>query len=405
MKKFVFFVLLVALVGFGVGYFASSQAKSANLDFYIPWQKNKGEPITPRPLPARSENDPQLRQISLPEGFKIEYFAKNITNARSLSTNADGVVFVGSRKAGNVYAVVDTDNDFVADETYVLASGLNSPNGVAYRDGDLFIAEIDQISVIRDIDDQLATPPKPEILFSDLPSDAHHGWKYINFGPDGLLYIPVGAPCNVCDAGDPYATIVRLDVDNPEAGYEIVARGIRNTVGFDWHPQTNELWFTDNGRDLLGDNVPGDELNRVVANGNNTPHFGYPFCHADDVVDPEFGSDGVCGEYIAPELQLGPHVAALGMLFYEGNQFPRAYRNLALIAEHGSWNRSEKIGYRITSATIDSNGNGASDYAIFAEGWLQGDEAWGRPVDVIQYTDGSILVSDDVNDAIYRIWY
>jgi glucose/arabinose dehydrogenase len=239
----------------------------------------------------------------------------------------------------------------------------------------------------------------PEIFVDGLPSEAHHGWKYIAFGPDGMLYVPIGAPCNICLSEDErFASILRVSADGDRL--EIFARGVRNTVGFDWHPGTGDLWFTDNGRDWLGDNSPPDELNRAPGKGH---HFGYPFCHGGDIADPDFGDQRGCEEFVAPEQNLGPHVAALGLRFYTGYQFPPEYRGQVLIAEHGSWNRSKKIGYRITLVQI-RNGRAAS-YEVFAEGWLDGQKAWGRPVDLLQLPDGSILVSDDYAGAIYRISY
>ena len=259
------------------------------------------------------------------------------------------------------------------------------------------MAEISRILRYPDIEANLEDPPRPEIVNDGLPTDGHHGWKFIRFGPGGLLHVPVGAPCNTCDAGDPYATIGRLD---PGGGFTIVARGVRNTVGFDWHPETGELWFTDNGRDWLGDDSPPDELNRLSAEGQ---HFGYPYCHGSDTPDPQFGARRGCGEFVAPAQDLGPHVAALGMRFYTGAMFPEEYRNQIFIAEHGSWNRSRKIGYRVTLVRLD--GDEAVAYEPFAEGWLQGESSWGRPVDVLVMPDGALLVSDDRAGLVYRITY
>jgi glucose/arabinose dehydrogenase len=271
---------------------------------------------------------------------------------------------------------------------------------VAYRNGALYVSAVNRILRFDDIERRLDSPPPPVVVTDAYPTDGHHGWKFIAFGPDGKLYVPVGAPCNICEPdAAKYAIITRINADG--SGREIVARGVRNSVGFDWNPQTKDLWFTDNGRDALGDDVPPDELNHVTATGGN---FGYPYCHAGTIADPEFGSKHACSEFIAPAQKLGPHVAALGMRFYTGTQFPAAYRNQIFIAEHGSWNRSQKIGYRVTLVKLDAGGKAIS-YEPFAQGWLQGQQAWGRPADVLVAPDGSLLVSDDSAGAIYRISY
>jgi glucose/arabinose dehydrogenase len=343
---------------------------------------------------------PKLAQIELPEGFQIRMYAPNIPGARSLQIAPGGTLFVGSRGQGKVYAVVDSDNDKRADEVKVIAEGLNSPNGVAFHDGDLYVAEISKIWRYPDIEANLDDPPEPELVSDAFPSEEHHGWKFIKFGPDGKLYVPVGAPCNICEPDtDKFANIQRMNPDGSEL--EVFARGIRNTVGFDWHPETGELWFTDNGRDMLGDTRPPDELNHAPEQGL---HFGYPYCHGVDIQDPEFGQGVDCSQYVAPAQNLVAHAAALGMQFYDGEMFPEEYKNQIFIAEHGSWNRSEKVGYRVSLVRLDEQGNAVS-YGPFATGWLQGQSAWGRPVDVEIMKDGSLLVSDDHAGAIYRIIY
>lgn len=340
-----------------------------------------------------------LGEIALPEGFKIEVFASDIENARSLEKGPNGLVFVGNRKAGKVYAVVDEDQDGKADRTYVLAKGLEQPNGVAYRDGDLYIAEISRISVMRNIEQHLQEPPKMETIRDDFPTETHHGAKHIAFGPDGKLFVPVGAPCNIClEEDERFASIMRMNPDGSEL--ELFASGIRNTVGLAWHPQTKELWFTDNGRDWLGDNKPNDELNRAPEPGM---HFGYPFCHNGDLPDPKFGDDRDCSEFEPPVQKLLPHIAPLGLTFIEQDVFPEAYRKSVFIAEHGSWNRTTPIGYRISRVELD--GNKAVKYEAFADGWLKGGNRLGRPVDVLELNDGSLLVSDDHANCIYRITY
>ena len=338
-----------------------------------------------------------LDTITLPPGFEIDVYAGNVTGARSMTLSPNGTLFVGSRGAGNVYAIPDRDGDGRGDAVITIASGLDSPNGVAFRNGSLYVAEIGRILRYDDIETNLENPPEAAVVSDAFPDEASHGWKFIAFGPDGNLYVPVGAPCNVCDPEDErFAAIHRMNPDG--TNLEIYARGIRNTVGFDWHPETGELWFTDNGRDWLGDDIPPDELNRAPESGM---HFGFPYCHGAAIPDPEFGEEQSCAEFTPPEQELGPHVAALGMRFYDGGQFPEEYQNRIFIAEHGSWNRAEPIGYRVTMVTLE-NGTPVS-YEVFAEGWLQGGDAWGRPVDVEVANDGSLLVSDDRANAVYRI--
>jgi glucose/arabinose dehydrogenase len=340
-----------------------------------------------------------LKDIKLPPGFEISVYAGNVPNARSLTLSPKGTLFVGSLKEGKVYAVVSQAGETEAKKIFTVAQGLNMPNGVAFRNGALYVAEVNRVLRYDDIDSHVANPPKPVTVNDQFPKDRHHGWKFIAFGPDGLLYVPVGAPCNICEPDqNRYALISRLKADG--TGTEVFARGIRNTVGFDWHPVTKELWFTDNGGDNLGDDVPPDELNHAPKQGLN---FGYPYCHGGDIPDPQFGKKRSCSEFILPAQKLGPHVAALGMRFYTGSMFPAEYRNQIFIAEHGSWNRSTPIGYRITIVQLE-NGKAVS-YKPFAEGWLQRGQAWGRPVDVLVMPDGALLVSDDEAGAIYRIRY
>jgi glucose/arabinose dehydrogenase len=354
-------------------------------------------PSTPAIAAATAEPIPF--PITLPPGFQIAYYAKNVPNARSMALSPNGTVFVGSRSAGTVYALVDQNHDQQADSVITVASGLNSPNGVAFQDNALYVAEIQRILRFDDIETNLANPPAPVVINQDYPSDTWHGWKYLRFGPDGYLYVPVGAPCNVCEIGNElYGTITRLRPDG--SGREVYARGIRNTVGFDWDPVTQELWFTDNGHDELGDDIPPDELNHAPQ---PDLHFGFPYCHGGTISDPEFGAQANCAEFSSPAIALGPHVAALGVRFYTGAMFPPAYQNQIFIAEHGSASRSTPIGYRLTLVRI-ANGL-ATAYEPFAEGWFQNGQVLGRPVDVLVLADGSLLISDDTANAIYRIRY
>ncbi|MCY4545508.1 MAG: sorbosone dehydrogenase family protein [Gemmatimonadetes bacterium] len=352
---------------------------------------------TPAPGTGNPETDPFLSRIRLPEGFRIAVYARGVENARAMAMGPGGTLFVGSRRAGNVYAVRDRDGDFAADEVIVLDRGLRMPSGVAFRDGALYVAEVSRVLRYDDIENRLEDPPEPVVVNAGFPSDRHHGWKFIRFGPDGKLYVPVGAPCNVCERSDPrYATIMRMNPDGSDL--EVYVSGVRNTVGFDWHPATGELWFTDNGRDLMGNDIPADELNRVTEPGQ---HFGFPYHHGIGVPDPEYGGKRPLDSMVAPAQELGPHVAAVGMRFYTGGMFPSEYRHQVFIAEHGSWNRDSKIGYRITLVRLD--GNDAVGYEDFAAGWLEDEEVYGRPADVEVMPDGSLLVSDDYAGMIYRI--
>ena len=339
----------------------------------------------------------RLDTIRLPAGFTIDLYAEGVANARAMALGARGTVFVGSRAAGNVYALVDEDGDQRADKGWLIDSGLDMPSGIAFHDGALYVGAVSRILRYDDIEARLADPPPPAVVTDRLPDSSHHGWKYLAFGPDGKLYVPVGAPCNVCDPDSPFASMLRMNADG--SGAEVFARGIRNSVGFDFHPGTGELWFTDNGRDMLGDDRPPCELNRARAPGL---HFGFPFCHGGVIQDPEFGRGRSCAEFEPPAQPLGAHVAPLGMKFYTGTMFPPAYRGQVFIAEHGSWNRSRKIGYRVSLVRIDPAG-AATAYETFAEGWLQGQDNWGRPADVLVMPDGALLVSDDQAGAIYRI--
>ncbi|MGN6801365.1 MAG: PQQ-dependent sugar dehydrogenase [Ginsengibacter sp.] len=341
----------------------------------------------------------QLDKINLPQGFKISVYAE-VPHARSLCVSPSGTVFVGT-SGDKVYAIPDKNNDGYADTVYTIASGLNSANGVAFKDGSLFIGASSTIYRLDNIESNLTNPPKPAVVYNQFPSDAHHGLRYISFGPDQKLYVGVGAPCNVCIPSKPYyGTICRINEDG--SGFEIYASGVRNSVGFDWNPQTNDMWFTDNGRDMLGDTIPSDELNKAPQAGMN---FGFPYCHQGNIPDSEFGKDKNCADFTPPAKLLGAHVASLGMRFNKENKFPSDYKNAIFIAEHGSWNRTIPIGYRVVVLKSDGNGN-YSDPVPFADGWLQNEKTVnGRPVDVQFLNDGSLLVSDDFNGVVYKISY
>jgi glucose/arabinose dehydrogenase len=339
-----------------------------------------------------------LDKIKLPQGYKIDVYAE-VPNARSMTLSPSGILYVGNRSGNKVYAVVDENKDGKADKVYTIASGLKSPNGVAFKHGNLYIATISTILRLDGIESKLAAPPQPITIFDKYPTDEQHGWKFIAFGLDGKLYVPVGAPCNICEPDKPiYASITRMNDDG--TGMEIYAKGIRNSVGFDWNPATKNLWFTDNGRDELGDDVPGDELNTAPQAGMN---FGYPYCHQGNILDPEFGKGKNCADYTAPVQIFGAHVASLGMRFYTGSMFDSSYKNQIFFAEHGSWNRSTPVGYNVSTVKLDASGKALS-YKTFADGWLRPDgKVLGRPVDVQQMPDGALLVSDDYSGVVYRI--
>ncbi len=345
-------------------------------------------------VPAQN---PPIERLKLPPGFAVELWAK-VPEPREMTLGEKNTLFVGSRGAGKVHAIRFDTTYRVAAVTRI-ADGLEMPVGVAFRDGALYVSAVSRILRFDDIEARLAAPPRPVVVTDRLPKEAHHGWKFIAFGPDGKLYVPVGAPCNVCDRdADGYSNIMRMNPDG--SAPEIFARGVRNSVGFDWHPQTKSLWFTDNGRDMMGDDVPSCELNRAPHAGM---HFGFPFCHAGTVPDAEFGAKRACSEFTPPAQNLGPHVAPLGMRFYTGRMFPLAYRNAIFVALHGSWNRSKKNGYRVMVATLQ--GDEVVSYEPFITGWLEGESNWGRPTDVLMLPDGSLLVADDRAGAIYRVTY
>ncbi|EIC30791.1 MULTISPECIES: PQQ-dependent sugar dehydrogenase [Methylomicrobium] len=341
-----------------------------------------------------------IAKLNVPQGFSISLFARNLPNVRSLAFGDDGVVFAGTGREGKVYALQDKDRDGAAETLYVLADGLTMPNGVAYKDGALYVAEISRILRYDNVLQNLASPPKPSVVYDKLPTDRHHGWKYLRIGPDGKLYTAVGAPCNICNPERPvYASLVRVDTDGNN--FEILGRGIRNTVGFDWQPGTEGLFFSDNGRDYLGDDLPPDELNRWSRIGE---HFGYPFCHGDAIADPEYGKGKQCSDYTPPVWKFNAHVAALGIRFYRGEQFPEHYRNQLFVAQHGSWNRSVPDGYRVVLVTFRDNK--PVDQEVFIDGWLTKEEkVLGRPVDVLTLPDGSLLISDDQLGVIYKVQY
>jgi glucose/arabinose dehydrogenase len=350
---------------------------------------------------------PPVEKLTVPAGFVVEVYASNVPFARQLAVAPSGTVFVGAMRLGSkapysVNALVDRNRDHKVDEVIPVVTGLDTPNGVAFHNGSLYVAEMSRIVRFDDVEANLGKPQTPRVVVDKLPGNPQHGWKTIRFGPDGKLYVTIGAPCNVCEVKPEEARTAAVARMNPDgSGFEIVAHGVRNSVGIAWHPSTKELWFTSNGRDMLGDDLPPDTLNRVTRAGQ---HFGFPYCHGGDLPDPEFGKLKPCSSFTPPAQKLGAHVASLGLAFYTAKMFPEAYRNQIFIAEHGSWNRSKKSGYRVTLVKLDGMGN-AVGYEPFMQGWLEGEKSWGRPADVAVLADGSLLVSDDTANAVYRVTY
>ena len=351
-------------------------------------------PIAPPPIAAAPDKLP-VAKLKVPPGFNIEVYAAGMANARSLAEGDKGTVFVGTRLVGNVYAIGNKDGKR---SVKTLASGLYRPNGIAFKNGTLYIAELSKVSKVEKVEDNLDSP-KLTMIYDKLPKDEAHGWKFIGIGPDNKLYVPVGQPGNNVLHSDAHGLIRRMNLDG--SGDEVIARGVRNTVGFDWHPETKQLYFTDNGRDWVSEDVPEDELNRVTKVGE---HFGAPYCLQGNIVDPELGWGKSCSDYTAPVGLLGPHSAALGMRFYTGNMFPKAYKNAIIVARHGSWNRTKKVGGDVLVVKLNKDGT-VKSMEPFITGFLENNSYIGRPVDVMQMKDGSMLVSDDWNGAVYRVTY
>jgi glucose/arabinose dehydrogenase len=353
-------------------------------------------PVAPPPVPTAADKLP-IDKLKAPKGFTIEPYASGVDNARTLRLGDKGTVFVSSRLKDKVHAIVDKGG---TREIKVVASGLHRPNGIVLHKGTLYIAELSQISKIDNIEDKLDNPPKPTVIFSDLPKDEAHGWKYLTVGPDEKLYFQVGAPCNICMPSERHSKIYRLNLDG--SGLEVVAHGIRQIVGMDWHPVSKQLYFTEHQRDWLSEDIPEDKLNRLTQPGKD--NFGFPYCHQGNIPDPEFGWGRSCDEFTKPLALLGPHSAPLGMRFYTGTMFPAAYRNQIIIARHGSWNRTTKIGGDLVVVKLKPDGTVRS-MEPFVTGFLQNNNYVGRPVDMLVMKDGSLLVSDDYNGAVYRVSY
>ena len=371
--------------------------------------------VVPGQQPPTTQAPIDLTALKLPPGFSISVFAENVPSAREMVVSPKGTVFVGSMSSRNVYALIDSNRDHKVDEIKPIAipAGLNQPSGIALRNGSLYVVTTTRILRYDDIENHLDAPPEPATVYDKLPNRGGHTWRFAAFGPDGLLYVGIGSPCNVCENPDEprLASIIRLKADG--SGMEVFANGVRNTVGFDWHPQTRELWFTDNGRDNLGDDVPNDELNVAPKPGMD---FGFPYCHQGSVKDPDFGDKKPCSSTTPPAGLMGPHVASIGMRFYTGTMFPASYRNAIFIAHHGSWNRSQPIGYRVMVARVDAAAHKMTSLEPFVDGFLKGvrgtpsagratGDASARPADVLVMPDGSLLISDDQGRRIFRVTY
>jgi glucose/arabinose dehydrogenase len=367
-----------------------------------PWKQGQpasmaDSPLSPiaQPPAPKAPGEIPINKIKVPQGFKVELWASGINNARVMVWGAKDTLFVSSRVAGNVYAIVERAGKR---EVKTIAKGLNLPNGVAFKDGTLYIAEVHRITKMEGIEDKLDSPPEMKVVYETLPKDLPHGWKYLAFGPDGKLYFNIGAPCNICIPPDTHANISRVNADG--SGFEYWAHGVRNSVGFDWHPVTKELYFATHARDWLGEDVPSDRLDVAPKKGL---HFGFPYCHQGDIPDPDFGKGRSCSEFAPPLVKTGPHIAGNGVMFYTGSMFPPEYRNRIFLGQRGSWNKTQKIGFRLAMVTLRPGD--VPKYESFAEGWLDNNQPWGRPNYTVQMKDGSILLSDDYAGAIYRISY
>ena len=378
---------------------AFAQEKKEEEPFWAKGKPKEGAgakmaPVAAPPIPTPADKLPKLKA---PSGFKVEVYQSGVLDARGLRRGDKGTIFVSSLfVAGTIYAITEKDGKR---EVKTVLSDLELPSGIEFRKGALYVATPKKIMRYDNIEDNLDKPPAPTVIYDKLPGDVPHGWKFLRFGPDDKLYVPIGAPCNICDAGDKYTQIFRINADG--SNMEVVARGVRNTVGFDFHPKTKELWFTDNQRDWLAEDFPLDELNRLKNPGKD--HFGYPYCHSGTMTDPEFGWGKSCADYVKPAALLGPHSAPLGMRFYTGKMFPEQYRGAIFIARHGPWNRTTKDA-DVAVAYLDANSR-VTKVEPFLTGWAKDNEYLGRPVDLLTLPDGSLLVSDDHAGAVYRVSY
>jgi len=386
------------------GAFAQAPPGMSQIDRSNPAASKQDPKLRPHPTPPLATPVEKLPvgKIRLPAGFKAEVWSSGHPGARTMVRGTNGTIFMGTRVIGRVYAIVEKDGKR---EVKVLLQGLTQPNGLAFKDGSLYVFAINRVLRYDNIEANLDKAPEPVELTQayNLPPEIHHNWKYVDFGPDGKMYVQVGANCNICEINPGvHGQIRRYNADG--TGMEIVARGVRNTVGFDWHPQTKELWFTDNGRDWGGDNGFEDELNRIAKNREGA-NFGFPYCHANGQPDPDVKRPFACAGVIMPAALLGPHAGALGIKWYTGKMFPASYQNAAFVVRRGSWNRSQKFGYDVVIARPQPDGKAKIE--PFMTGLLdrKANEFHGRPTYVLQMPDGALLVSDEQNGAVYRISY
>jgi glucose/arabinose dehydrogenase len=403
--------VVAALIGCGSGTVQAQDLKkydSSTKDFWLKpppdWflgdenKEQKGQapnPGQPTPTP-RAELDKILATIKLPPGFKIAVWADGVPQARQMAWGDKGTLFVGTFDKGTVHSVSGPDGQKVVKP---FITGLRMPTGVAFQDGALYVVDIDKLYRYDNPEANLEKAPEGKVVYDDFPPYVPHGWKYLVPDGKGWFYIPVGVPCNICLP--PASTGHYRRVDPKTGAAEIVALGVRNSVGGAVDPRSGQLWFTDNGRDWISDDLPNDEVNRVSKIGE---HFGYPYCHQGDLADPKYGNDRKCSEFTPPVYKQGPHIAGLGMKFYTGDMFPAEYKNGIFIAQHGSWNRAKKLGYRVLFLSVDPDGKNPKEQ-VFAGTWLDDQKILGRPADVLQAPDGSLLVADDQTGAIYRISY
>ena len=363
------------------------------------YAKSTLKPHAPK-LTETPASEIPIDKLKLPKGFRIEVWASGMPGARMMTRGDKGKLYVGTRIIGRVYEVTDRGDTRT---TRIIAEKLTQPNGVAFANGSLYVMAINKVYRYDGIEDNAGVKPVELTDKFGLPPEVHHNWKFIAFGPDKKLYVQVGAPCNICEPSDKHAQIRRYNPDG--SGMEVVARGVRNTVGFDFHPKTGELWFTDNGRDWMGNGGPQDELNRVAKIGEN---FGFPYCHADGIPDQDFKKPKAeaCKGVTLPVALMGPHAGALGMRFYTGDMFPASYKGTIFVARRGSWNRDRLFAFDVVNVKATPEGKKAN-VTPFLTGFMdpKANAFWGRPVDVLQMPDGALLVSDEQNGAILRITY
>jgi glucose/arabinose dehydrogenase len=377
---------------------AEVKARTSTGGYHPKQMKNPNLSGHPARLTETPLSEIPVDKIKVPKGFKVEVWAHGMPGVRMMARGSKGTIWAGTRSIGRVYEIKDNGKE----RTHrILAQKLTQPNGVAFQGGNLYVMAINRVFRYDGIEDNPGVKPVEMTDAFKLPPQVHHNWKFIAFGPDSRLYVQVGSPCNICEPDAEHGQIRRYVADG--SNMEIVARGVRNTVGFDFHPKTGELWFTDNGRDWQGEDGPQDELNRVSKMGE---FFGFPYCHAQGIPDMDFPKKDACKGVTRPVALMGPHAAALGMRFYKGDMFPKEYKESIFVARHGSWNKSQLFGFDVANVKAGANGKNAK-VTPFMTGFKDDKENkfWGRPTDVMQLPDGSLLVSDEQVGAIYRVSY